>query len=85
MVLLLADQSSKDETVQFFQVVELTVFVEFVHHLVGIQNLKRHFIVNTLARVFVLLGVLTSVSPNVSKRISANQANRTTSWRRGSQ
>ena len=37
---------------------EVATLIEFIHHLIGIQKLKRHMVINMLGYLFVLFGVI---------------------------
>lgn len=54
-IYLLANDHSQSTVFQFL---ELSVFVELMHHFVGIQQIKRHLLINMLLNAFVLEYVL---------------------------
>ena len=41
-----------------FEILELTIFVEWVHHLTGLVKIKRHQAINMLWVNFILFGVI---------------------------
>lgn len=61
----LKDLVMDEDTMAIFKYVELSVFVELVHHLVGIKRIKRHLFINFVTQSFILTCVI-SFGPNVS-------------------
>jgi hypothetical protein len=54
-----------EDAMDIFKMVELSVFVELLHHLVGIKRIKRHLFINFLTQSFIVTCVI-SFGPNVS-------------------
>ncbi len=46
------------QTLEEFKLLELSVFFELVHHLIGIKSIKRHLLVNFIAQSFILTCVV---------------------------
>ena len=48
-----------DETIRStFEILELSVFIEMIHHFVGLKQIKRHHALNILSQIFILFGVI---------------------------